>query len=100
MPFEWPTNGLNSIRIKADVDPNENTWPFSSSQRDLVKVLFLTNNQLILFHGVVNHTIRLFRQTQIFIICIQHGVTKVYICFTTNGACDSLRVQKYCLISS
>lgn len=53
MPFEWPTNGLNSIRIKADVDPNENTWPFSCSQQDLVKVLFLTNNQLIGGGGVL-----------------------------------------------
>lgn len=42
---------FNSIRIKVDVDPNENTLPFSSSQRQgLVKILSLINNQLILVH--------------------------------------------------
>lgn len=42
---------FNSIRIKADVDPNLNILPFSSGQRQgLVKNLFLINNQLILLH--------------------------------------------------
>lgn len=42
---------FNSIRIKADVNPNLNTLPFSSGQRQgLVKNLFLINNQLILLH--------------------------------------------------
>lgn len=63
---------FNSIRIKADVDHNENTWPLSAGQRQgLVKILFLTNNQLILVHlgckvvTVVNHIIRLCSQTKI-----------------------------------
>lgn len=40
-----PLMAFNSIRIKADADPNENTWPLSFSQcQGLVKILFLTIN--------------------------------------------------------